>query len=54
MDDFYKDSYHETKTSGGKVTYKVEGKRHFEAEEGTDLRAILDNYVSVGRAKNIS
>ncbi|MCI5614632.1 MAG: 5'/3'-nucleotidase SurE [Agathobacter sp.] len=53
-DDFYKDSYHETKTSGGKVTYKVEGKRHFEAEEGTDLRAILDNYVSVGRAKNIS
>ena len=32
----------------------VEGIRNYEASEGTDLKAIFDNYVSVGVATNIS
>jgi 5'-nucleotidase len=32
----------------------VEGIRNWDAKEGTDLRAILDNYVSIGIATNIS
>ncbi len=54
MDVFYNDSYNETKLADGRVSYMVEGKRNWEATEGTDLRAILDNYVSVGKARNIS
>lgn len=53
-DDFYKDHYNETVLEDGKVSYMVQGVRQFEASEGTDLRAILDNYVSVGKANNIS
>ena len=32
----------------------VEGIRNYDASEGTDLKAILDDYVSVGIATNIS
>lgn len=53
-DDFYKDHYIETPLPDGKIRYKVEGVRHWEASEGTDLKAILDNCVSVGIATNIS
>ena len=53
-DDFYKDHYIETKLSDGRVSYMVQGIRNFKASEGTDLRAILDQYVSVGVVKNIS
>ncbi len=51
---FYKDRYIETPVSEGRISYTVEGIRQWEATEGTDLRAILDNYVSVGTAMNIS
>jgi len=54
MDDFYNDHYNETKLSDDRISYMVEGVRNWEATEGTDLRAILDNYVSVGIATNIS
>lgn len=54
QDDFYKDHYIETPLSDGRTRYTVEGVRHWEAAEGTDLRAILDNCVSVGIATNIS
>ena len=53
-DEFYKDRYLEKKVSSGKISYMVEGIRNYEASQGTDLRAILDNYVCVGIATNIS
>lgn len=51
---FYNDKYNEQMLSNGRVSYMVEGIRNWEANEGTDLRAILDNYVSIGVATNIS
>ena len=53
-DDFYKDRYNETVVSQGRISYMVEGIRNLQASAGTDLRAILDNYVSVGVVTNIS
>ena len=53
-DDFYKDRYIETMISDERISYMVEGIRNYDASEGTDLKAILDNYVSVGIATNIS
>lgn len=53
-DEFYKDRYLEKKVTSGKISYMVEGIRNYEASQGTDLRAILDNYVSIGIATNIS
>ena len=53
-DVFYLDHYNETPVSEGRITYMVEGVRKWEAAEGTDLRAILDSYVSIGAAANIS
>lgn len=51
---FYEDRYRETPISEGRISYMVEGIRNYHATEGTDLKAILDNYVSVGIATNIS
>ena len=53
-DEFYKDRYIETEVSKGRVSYMVEGTRKFNALEGTDLKAILENYISIGKATNIS
>lgn len=53
-DVFYEDRYIETRVSEEKISYMVEGIRNYNASEGTDLRAILDHYVSVGIATNIS
>ncbi|MGN0153854.1 MAG: 5'/3'-nucleotidase SurE [Lachnospiraceae bacterium] len=53
-DEFYKDRYNETVVSEGRISYMVEGIRNYDASEGTDLKAIFDNYVSVGIATNIS
>lgn len=53
-DEFYKDRYIETVVSEGRISYMVEGIRNNIASEGTDLRAIFDNYVSVGIVTNIS
>lgn len=53
-DDFYKDEYEETKLANHRISYMVKGKRSFEAKEGTDLKAIIEHYVSVGVATNIS
>ena len=53
-DVFYKDRYTETVVSKDRISYMVEGIRNYEAEEGTDLKAVLDNYISVGIATNIS
>ena len=53
-DVFYKDHYKQTPVSDGRISYMVEGVRNFSASEGTDLRAILDNYVSIGISNNIA
>ena len=54
LGEFYRDRYNETKLENGRISFMVEGVRNWEGEEGTDLKAILDNYVSIGRANNIS
>lgn len=54
MDVFYADRYHETKVTDTISTFMVEGIRNYQASLGTDLRAILEHYVSVGIATNIS
>lgn len=53
-EEFYKDRYIETRVTEGRISYMVEGIRNYDATEGTDLKAILDNYISVGIATNIS
>lgn len=53
-DAFYVDRYIETTVSENKVSYMVEGIRNYSALEGTDLKAIFDNYISIGIATNIS
>ena len=53
-DAFYVDRYIETTVSEDKLSYMVEGIRNYSALEGTDLKAIFDNYISIGIATNIS
>ena len=53
-DGFYRDRYKETVVSDTRKTYMCDGIRNWNAAEGTDLRAILDNYISIGIANNIS
>ena len=52
-DEFYRDRYNETEAREGRKTYMVEGIRNFNATLGTDLHAVLNNYVSVGKARNV-
>ena len=54
LGEFYRDHYTEEPLENGHVAYMVKGVRSWEGEEGTDLRAILENYVSVGLVNNIS
>ena len=51
---FYKDTYdiEETLDNGG-MRIMVHGTPTYEAEEGSDFRALLDNYVSIGTVNNI-
>ena len=51
---FYKDGYKviEELPQGGR-RYMVDGEKVCISEEGTDLRAVMDNYISVGFARNI-
>ena len=52
--EFYKDKYNLIGEKGDRQSYMVEGTRVYNAEEGSDLRALFDGYVSVGIATNIS
>ena len=51
---FFSGGYKEIKKDGDKITYMIDYKPVWEAEEGTDLRALIDNYVAVGKVKNYS
>ncbi len=50
---FFEDYYDETDLGEGRIRYRVNG--HFEpkGEEGTDLRAILENCIAVGEVSNV-
>lgn len=53
-DVFYNDRYSAVKVSDVRTTYTVDAIRNWDASEGTDLKAVLDNCISVGIAINIS
>ena len=51
---FYHDRYKELcRLPGGGLRLMVDGQYNEEAEEGTDFRAIVDRYVSIGVVNNI-
>ena len=51
---FYRDHYNVIgELPGGGKRYMVEGVYNEDAEEGTDFRAVVDGYVSVGIVSNI-
>lgn len=50
---FYDDDYAETRLENGKISFKVIGTKSETASEGSDLRAVLDKYVSIGVLANI-
>lgn len=54
LENFYNDRYNETVVSEKKKSYMVEGIRNYEASEGTDLKAVFDRYISIGKVCNLS
>ena len=54
QDDFYAGGYDVVAVDGDKISYQVNFGRNWDGTEGTDLKAIVDNYVSVGKVKNYS
>ena len=51
---FFKDRYNEIeKLENGGIRYMIEGIKTPVAEDGTDFKALLDNYISVGMVNNI-
>lgn len=52
-DDFYHDDYDIETIEDGVRSFMISVHRKWEATEGTDLAAIIDNYVSVGIVSNI-
>lgn len=51
---FFSGGYNVVKRDGDKVTYMIDYVPNWDAEEGSDLRAVTDNYVAVGKVKNFS
>ncbi|MCQ2493568.1 MAG: 5'/3'-nucleotidase SurE [Lachnospiraceae bacterium] len=51
---FYLDRYDETKLENGGFSYRVNGQYREPREEGSDMTALIDGYVSIGIAQNIS
>ena len=52
---FYRDTYRLVKElPGGGVRLEVNGEHNKTAEEGSDTKAVVDNYISIGRVKNVS
>ena len=50
---FYNDEYIEELLEDGTMRLRVEGHYHEVAEAGTDFRAIVDGYISVGVVNNL-
>ena len=51
---FFRDRYKEEKLADGGIRYSVDGVYNEDAEDGTDFRALVDKYISIGVATNIS
>lgn len=49
---FFLDQYERTELDNGGFVLKAGGAREERAEEGTDIRAVLDRYISIGRIRN--
>ena len=49
----FKDHYICNTLPDGTKTYMVEGEYQEKAEEGSDLKALFDKYISIGTVKNI-
>ena len=54
QDDFYAGGYDVVAKNGNRISYRVNFDRNWNGSEGTDLAAIIGNYVSVGKVKNYS
>lgn len=52
-DNYYNDSYVVTEMPDGKLSFKVNAERNWKAAKGTDLKAVIDKYVSVGIVRNL-
>lgn len=51
---FYRDHYNQIEAlENGCIRYMVEGEYNEDAEPGTDFRAVVDGYVSVGQVRNV-
>lgn len=53
-DCYFRDTYSQELLPSGRLSCRVIGTRNFSAEEGTDLRALYDHFVSIGTVKNLS
>lgn len=49
---FYLDNYEKTDIENNNFRLSLNGVRNTDAEEGTDIRAVIDNYISVGKVTN--
>lgn len=52
-DNFYEDTYYEKRIDEKTIEYELEGNRILKGSEGTDLDAVLNNYISIGKARNV-
>ena len=52
QDDFYAGSYVIVGQNGDRISYQTDFARNWDGSEGTDLAAITNNYVSVGKVSN--
>lgn len=50
---FYTDRYREEALPGGGIRLYIDGEYRTEAPEGTDFKACVDNYISVGIVSNL-
>ena len=53
-DSFYHDRYKQENLEGGRMRFMVDGIYNENAEIGTDMRAIVDGFVSIGIVHNLS
>ena len=54
VEGFFNDHYIESVISDDRISYMVEGVRNYSTSDDTDLKAVIENYVSIGIATNIS
>ena len=52
QDDFYAGTYNIVAQNGDRISYMTDFGRNWAGSEGTDLKAIEENYVSVGKVSN--